>query len=152
MVKIKIKWLEAPAIILLLLWMVIPLSATIYFSTIRYQLLYPERSGFVGLQNYEFFYTDPAFWPAIFNSLILVGSVLIITILLGLAIAVLINRPFFGRGIVRVMLISPFFIMPTVNALVWKNMMMNPVYGIFAFIAVTFGLQPLIGNPNPVHQ
>ena len=142
MVKIKIKWLEAPAIILLLLWMVIPLSATIYFSTIRYQLLYPERSGFVGLQNYEFFYTDPAFWPAIFNSLILVGSVLIITIVLGLAIAVLINRPFFGRGIVRVMLISPFFIMPTVNALVWKNMMMNPVYGIFAFIAATFGLQP----------
>lgn len=137
------RWLQAPSIIVLLLWMIVPLSMTIYFSTIRYHLLYPNRSGFVGLSNYEFFYTDPAFWPAIFNTLILVGSVLAISVILGLAIALLIDRPFAGRGIVRVMLISPFFIMPTVNALLWKNMLMNPIYGLFAFVATLFGTEPV---------
>lgn len=137
------RWLQAPSVVLLLLWMLIPLGMTIYFSTIRYHLLYPERSGFVGWSNYEFFYTDPAFWPAILNTLILVGSVLVITVVLGLAIAVLINRSFPGRGIVRVMLISPFFIMPTVNALLWKNMMMNPIYGLFAVGFQTLGMEPL---------
>jgi len=137
------KLLQAPSIIVLLLWMLVPLSMTIYFSTIRYHLLYPERSGFVGWSNYEFFYTDPTFWPAIFNTLVLVGSVLLITVVLGLAIALLINRSFPGRGIVRVLLISPFFIMPTVNALLWKNMMMNPIYGLFAVVSQTFGAEPV---------
>lgn len=138
-----VRWLQAPSIILLLLWMIVPLSMTIYFSTIRYQLLYPERSGFVGWSNYEFFYTDPAFWPAIGNTIVLVGSVLAITVALGLAIAVLVDKPFRGRGVARVLLISPFFIMPTVNALLWKNMMMDPNYGLFAVVAGWFGAEPV---------
>lgn len=137
------KWLQAPSVIVLFLWMIVPLSMTVYFSTIRYNLLYPERSGFVGLSNYEFFWTDPSFFPALINTLVLVGSVLVISVVLGLAIAILIDRPFAGRGIVRVMLISPFFIMPTVNALVWKNMMMNPIYGLFAVVAQAIGVEPI---------
>ncbi|MBX2870029.1 MAG: sugar ABC transporter permease [Acidiferrobacterales bacterium] len=137
------RWLQAPSIVVLLLWMIVPLSMTIYFSTIRYHLLYPDRSGFVGLSNYEFFYTDPSFWPAIVNTLILVGSVLVISVVLGLAIALLIDRNFKGRGIVRVMLISPFFIMPTVNALLWKNMIMNPIYGLSAVAAMAVGAEPV---------
>lgn len=135
--------LQAPSVILLLLWMIVPLSMTVYFSTIRYQLLYPERSGFAGLANYEFFYTDPAFWPALANTLFLVGMVLAITVILGIALAVLVDRSFPGRGVARVMLISPFFIMPTVNALLWKNMMMNPIYGLFAAVSGFFGLEPI---------
>jgi len=134
------RWLTAPSIGFLLIWMIVPLGMTLYFSTIRYNLLYPERTGFVGLGNYEFFWTDPAFFPALLNTLLLVGSVLLISVVLGLAIAILIDREFKGRGIVRVLLISPFFIMPTVNALLWKNMMMNPIYGIFSVIAGWFGL------------
>jgi sorbitol/mannitol transport system permease protein len=137
------RWLQAPSIIVLLLWMIVPLSMTVYFSTIRYHLLYPNRSGFVGLSNYEFFYTDPSFWPAVVNTLILVGSVLIISVVLGLAVALLIDRTFRGRGIVRVMLISPFFIMPTVNALLWKNMIMNPIYGLSAVAATAVGVEPV---------
>lgn len=135
--------LQAPSVILLLLWMIVPLSMTLYFSTVRYHLLYPERSGFIGWSNYEFFYTDPAFWPALLNTLVLVGSVLAISVVVGLAVAVLIDRPFRGRGIVRVMLISPFFIMPTVNALLWKNMMLNPIYGLFAVAAQAVGAEPV---------
>ena len=104
------RWLQAPSIIVLLLWMVVPLSLTIYFSTIRYNLMYPERTGFVGLSNYEFFWTDPAFIPALINTLVLVESVLMISVVLGLLIALLIDRPFAGRGLVRVMLISPFLL------------------------------------------
>ncbi len=138
-----VRWLQAPSIIVLFLWMIVPLSMTVYFSTIRYHLLYPERTGFVGLSNYKFFWTEPSFFPAIINTLILVGSVLFITIVLGLAISLLINREFKGRGIARVMLISPFFIMPTVSALVWKNMMMDPNNGLFAALSNALGFQPV---------
>ena len=137
------RWLQAPGIVLLALWMIVPLSMTLYFSTIRYHLLYPERTGFMGFDNYEFFGTDPAFWPALGNTLGLVGSVLVISVVLGLAISILVDRPFRGRGIVRIMLISPFFIMPTVNALLWKNMMMNPIYGLLAVVARVLGLEPV---------
>lgn len=135
--------LQAPSVILLLLWMIVPLGMTIHFSTIRYNLLYPERLGFTGLSNYTFFLTDPGFLPAVANTLLLVLSVLVITVGVGLALAVLLDRPFAGRGIVRLMLISPFFIMPTVNALMWKNMFMNPVYGLFASLARAIGLEPI---------
>jgi sorbitol/mannitol transport system permease protein len=116
---------------------------TIYFSTINYNLLYPGRNNFVGWMNFEFFVTDPGFWIAVSNTLILLISVLVITVVLGVALSALIDKPFHGRNIVRVLLISPFFIMPTVNALIWKNMMMNPVYGIFAWISNSFGLEPI---------
>jgi len=135
--------LMAPSVILLLAWMVIPLSMTIYFSTIEFSLYNPDQNGFVGWENFEFFITDPAFIPAIANTLILLLSVLFITVVFGVMLSALIDKPFYGQGIVRVLLISPFFIMPTVNALIWKNMMMNPVYGIFAWISTSFGLEPI---------
>ncbi|MGO3346594.1 MAG: carbohydrate ABC transporter permease [Marinomonas sp.] len=135
--------LMAPSVIMLLVWMIVPLSMTIYFSTIRYNLLYPGQNNFVGLMNYEFFITDPGFITAVANTLILLISALAITVVLGVMLSALIDKPFFGRSIVRVLLISPFFIMPTVNALIWKNMMMNPVYGIFAWISQSLGLEPI---------
>jgi sorbitol/mannitol transport system permease protein len=116
---------------------------TLYFSTIRFNLLYPERTGFVGLSNYKFFWTDPSFMPALLNTLILVGSVLCVTVILGLAVSLLIDREFKGRGIARVMLISPFFIMPTVSALVWKNMIMDPNNGLLAAFSNALGFTPV---------
>lgn len=135
--------LQAPSVLALGAWMIVPLSMTLFFSFQRYNLLYPERSGFSGWSNYEFFWTDAAFGPALLNTLMLVGSLLLITVVLGLGLALLVERAFWGRGVVRVLLVSPFFIMPTVNALVWKNMFMNPVYGLFAVIAGWFGAAPL---------
>ena len=135
--------LQTPSVVLLLIWMLVPLSMTLYFSFMRYNLLQIDPIEFDGFTNYEFFITDPSFWPALLNTLLLVGSVLIITVVLGLALALLINRPFFGRGIVRVLMISPFFIMPTVNAVIWENMLMNPIYGIFSFISTSLGFEPI---------
>src|SRR5215831_6908019 len=135
--------LLAPAVVTLFLWMIVPLVMTIYFSLIRYNLMQPGEHGWIGLANYEFFITDPSFWPAILNTLLLLGSVIAITVVGGIGLALLIDEPFPGRGIVRVLLISPFFIMPTVNALLWKHMMMNPIYGVFAQLWRFFGAEPI---------
>ena len=93
--------------------------------------------------NYRFFLTDPSFFDAIRNTLVLVGSVLIITVVGGILLALLLDQPIWGQGIVRVLVIAPFFVMPTVSALVWKNMFLNPVNGLFAHLANGLGLQPI---------
>ncbi|MDM9625637.1 sugar ABC transporter permease [Rhizobium sp. S152] len=137
------RMMMTPSVLLLFAWMIVPLVMTIYFSFIDYNLLMPGDNRFVGFLNYHFFLTDPAFFDALINTLVLVLSVLVITIVGGIALALLLDQPMFGQGIVRILVIAPFFIMPTVAALVWKNMFMNPVNGLFAYIAKLFGLQPL---------
>lgn len=132
----------SPSVILLLGWMIVPLSMTIYFSLLRYNLLMPGTEQWIGLTNYRFFLTDPAFFEALVNTLLLVGGVLTITILGGLGLALILDLPFWGRGIVRILVIAPFFVMPTVSALVWKNMFMNPVNGLFAHAMKLFGFKP----------
>ncbi len=132
----------SPSVVLLLAWMIIPLSLTLYFSFLRYNLLMPGENPFVGFENYRYFLTDPAFTTALVNTLLLVGGVLVITIVGGVLLALLLDQPMFGQGIVRILVIAPFFVMPTVSALVWKNMFMNPVNGLFAFAAKAVGLQP----------
>ena len=166
--------LQLPSIAVLLVWMLVPLSMTLYFSFRKYHLLRPHIQSWAGFKNYQNFIfarkgkgwvwelefldflnvqwlTDLAiatpfatsFVTVIGNTLILVGSVLFITVVFGLAISVLVNREFAGRGIVRVMLISPFFIMPAVNAIIWKNMMFDPIYGLINVLWTMFGAEPV---------
>ena len=135
--------LMAPAVITLLLWSIVPLLMTLYFSFVNYNLLQPGDHPFVGLANFEYFITDPDFWPSVWNTLLLIGSVIVITLVGGVLLALLVNEPFPGQGIVRVLLISPFFVMPAVNALLWKHMMMNPIYGVLANLWKFFGATPV---------
>jgi sorbitol/mannitol transport system permease protein len=135
--------LMAPAVVTLFLWMIVPLLMSIYFSVVRYNLMQPGDKEFIGLENYEFFFTDPDFFASVSNTLLLLGSVIAITVVLGIALALLVNEAFPGRGLVRVLLISPFFVMPTANALLWKHMMMNPVYGVLSQVSIFFGLEPV---------
>lgn len=136
-------WLMTPSVIALLLWSIVPLVMTIYFSVNRYNLLSPDANGFVGLENYQFLWSDPAFFPSIINTLVLTGSVLAITVCGGILFAILFDQPFFGRGVARLFVIAPFFVMPTVSALVWKNMLLHPVYGLIAGLMQLVGLQPI---------
>ncbi|BBE74012.1 carbohydrate ABC transporter permease [Oharaeibacter diazotrophicus] len=131
--------LLAPAVTLLLLWMIVPLAMTLWFSLQRYNLLNPMVTGFAGLRNYELLFTTSAIWISIWNTLVLVGSVLIVTIVFGVFFAVLFDQPFFGRDVARLLVIAPFFVMPTVSALIWKNLLMHPVNGLFAWIAKSLG-------------
>jgi len=135
--------LLAPAVLTLFLWMIVPLVMSIYFSVIRYNLLQPDQTGFIGLENFEYFMTDPSFGTAVFNTLLLLGSVILLTVIGGILLALLVDAPFPGRNIVRILLISPFFVMPTVNALLWKHMMMNPIYGVLAQVWLFFGAMPV---------
>ena len=70
----------APAVILLLIWMIVPLAMTLYFSFLNYNLLNPAMTSWAGWFNYSYFYTDPAFFQSIWNTLLIVGGVLLITI------------------------------------------------------------------------
>ena len=133
----------SPAVAMLLIWMIVPLAMTLYFSFLRYNLLMPGMEAFTGLGNYAFFLSDPAFFDALVNTLALVGGVLAFTVIGGTLLAILLDQPFWGRGIVRLLVIAPFFIMPTVSALVWKNMFMHPVNGLFAWLARGIGLEPI---------
>jgi sorbitol/mannitol transport system permease protein len=140
--------LVSPSVILLFIWMIVPLVMTLYFSTLRYSLLDPDNSAFVGLQNYTAFLSDPDFIAALINTLVLVVAVLIISVCGGILVALLMDQPVFGQNVLRLMVIAPFFVMPTVSALVWKNLLMNPDSGLFAWIAKSLGFQPVVWFTN----
>lgn len=137
------RMMMAPAVILLLGWMLVPLTMTLWFSTRKYLPLRGGDLGFAGIDNYIRFVTSSSFWPSVYTTLIIVGGVLVITLVLGVLLALLLDQPMFGQGIVRILIIAPFFVMPTVSALVWKNMLMDPVNGIFAHLWKFFGAEPV---------
>ena len=141
--KLIPKLTSYPTITLLFIWMAVPLGMTIYFSFLRYSLMYPDVQEFTGFLNYEYFLTDFAFLEALWNTFVLVFSVLIASVTFGLGFSILLNQNFFGRGFARILAIAPFFIMPTVSALIWKNLFMNPVSGLFAWLLSLFGLDPI---------
>jgi len=133
----------APATILLLGWMLVPLTMTLYFSFKKYLPLRGGDLGWVGFDNYVRFISSSSFWPAVGTTLIIVGGVLLITVVLGILLALLLDQPLWGQGIVRILVIAPFFVMPTVSGLVWKNMFMDPVNGFFAHLWRAFGAEPI---------
>ena len=137
------RWMRMPSIAVLLIWMIVPLAMTLWFSFQYYNLLDPTTSGFAGFDNYTYLLTDPSLWTAMANTLYLVFWVLLITVGLGTLLAVLFDQDFYGRGVARLFAIAPFFVMPTVSALIWKNMLMHPVNGLFAFFARSLGLPPI---------
>jgi sorbitol/mannitol transport system permease protein len=104
----SVRWLISPLTGLLFLWMAIPLAMMIWFSFSRYNLLNPDAKGFAGLDNYEFLATDPAFGPSIAHTRTLITSVLVITVVGGVLLAVLFDRKFLGQGIARLLVIAPF--------------------------------------------
>lgn len=131
--------LIAPALIYAIVVTQAPFLFTIWFSLQKWNLLRPENSGFAGIQNYlDLFQTDE-FVSALINTIILTASAVVLSLLLGLFYAELVNHRFPGRGIVRTLLITPFLVMPVVGALGWKNMMLNPVFGVIDWLLTSLG-------------
>jgi len=121
----------------------VPLCMTLYFSFKKYLPLRGGDLGWVGFDNYVRFFSSSAFWPSVQATLVIVGGVLAITVVFGILLAILLDQPRWGQGIVRILVIAPFFVMPTVSALVWKNMFMDPVNGLFAHLWKFFGATPV---------
>lgn len=147
----------APAVFLLLVWMLVPLALTLIFSFKRFLPLRGDRidSGWeyvtffpsldwVGFENYSRFLSSGAFWDAVISTLLLVGGILLISIVFGILLALLLDQPMWGQGVVRILVIAPFFVMPTVSALVWKNMFMDPTNGLLAHLWRFFGADPVV--------
>ena len=113
---------------------------TLWFSFQNYNLVDPTSRGWVGIDNYTYLLTDPSFLTVVLNTVLLVVGVLVATIVFGTLFAVLFDQDFWGQGAARLFVIAPFFVMPTVAALVWKNLLMHPVNGLFAYITGSLGL------------
>lgn len=132
----------APAVFVLLVWMLIPLCMTLYFSFADYRPMRGIFDAWIGFKNYESFLTSSSFLKSLFTTLWMVGGILAITITGGILMALLLDQPIFGQGVVRILVIAPFFVMPTVSALVWKNMFFNVDNGLFSYLYKFLGMQP----------
>lgn len=132
-----------PALVFTIIVTQIPFVLTLYYSLQSWDIAKPGSPHWVGLHNYGTVFTDPVFYGAVLHTIeITFGSVAIAT-LLGLGLAVLLDRRFFGRAVVRTLLIAPFLIMPTAAALIWKTTMLDPVYGIVNWVIGWFGAAPV---------
>ncbi|MGW1494252.1 carbohydrate ABC transporter permease [Streptomyces sp. NPDC002402] len=119
-----------PALIFLIAVTQLPFVATLVISLFDWNSLSPDERSFAGLANYGTVVTDPELRDSVFTTVLLTASVVIATVLLGLLLALLLDRTFFGRGMVRTLLITPFLIVPVSAALLWKHALYNPEYGL----------------------
>jgi len=140
--KIRVWPLLLPSVSVLAIWAVVPLVLTIWYAFQNYNLQAPP-AVFGGLINFEFLFTDGDLPVVVFNTLVMVFGPMLITMILGLAFATLYDGPFPGRSIARLLVITPFFVMPTVAALVWKNLFFHPVWGLLAWAERLVGLEPI---------
>ena len=133
------KYLSAPGIIFLIIVTQVPFAFAIWFGFTRWNLNRPNTKGFIGWedlwQNYSRILTNPRFYTVLWNTIILTGSVVLITFILGLSLALLLNRPFPGRTLARTLLISPFLVMPVAAGVLWKNLLLDANFGLFSFYA-----------------
>lgn len=125
-----------PAVIFLVVMTQIPFLVTIIISFTSWNIMYPNDTAFGTLRNYEAVLKDRLMIAAMGNTVVMVVATVLACLLLGLVLALLLNRRFFGRGIVRTMLITPFLIMPMASSLIWKHLIYNPQYGMLRSIRV----------------
>jgi len=119
-----------PALVFTVIVTQLPFVATLVISSLSWNILRPGREKFVWLQNYQTVFTDDRLRTDVVNTIVLTASVVIVSLLLGLGLAVLLDRRFPGRGLARTLLIAPFLVMPVAAALLWKHVLYNPDYGL----------------------
>jgi sorbitol/mannitol transport system permease protein len=129
-----------PAFIYVILVTQIPFVLTIYYSFFSWNLLKPGSFKFAGLDNYSRLLTDESIRIAVLNTVVLTVAVIGISVALGLAVATLLNSEVFGKGLMRTLMIAPFLIMPTAGALIWKDTLLNPLFGLLPYLLAPFGL------------
>jgi sorbitol/mannitol transport system permease protein len=128
-----------PALVFAIVLTQLPFLLTLYYSTRSQNLLRPGSDRFVGLANYGKVFGDALFRNAVINTVVLTASAVLLSMVVGIAFAVLLDKKFFGRGVIRTLLITPFLVMPTAAALLWKTSMLNPVFGLVNWVLGPFG-------------
>jgi sorbitol/mannitol transport system permease protein len=136
-----------PALVFMVVVTQLPFVATLVISTLSWNSLDPGSRKFVFLDNYKTVFTDATLRQAVVNTVVYTASVVLISVVLGLVIALLLDRSFRGRGLVRTMMIAPFLVVPIAAALVWKHALLNPNYGLFNGVLTWIG--KLFGDSSP---
>jgi sorbitol/mannitol transport system permease protein len=119
-----------PALVFAIIVTQLPFVATIVISFLNWNILRPGERSFAGVGNYVTVFQDERMRAALWNTVVLTTSTVLLSVLLGLVLAVLLDRKFLGRGVARTMLIAPFLVMPVAAALIWKHAIYNPTYGL----------------------
>jgi sorbitol/mannitol transport system permease protein len=130
-----------PALVFMVVVTQIPFLLTLWYSFQKYDLNYPTAPrDFPTLYNYRIVFDDPIFRAAVVNTVLFTAVPVILSVLFGLGIALLLNRHVFGRGFLRTLIISPFLVMPTAAALVWKFTILDTTFGLLNFFLRPFGV------------
>ncbi|OBG86317.1 sugar ABC transporter permease [Mycobacterium sp. E136] len=130
-----------PALIFMIVVTQIPFLFTLYYSTLSWNLVRPGSRRFIGLQNYVTVAKDSQFWTVALNTVILIVGVVLLSAFFGLLLALLLDRAFLGRGIVRTLLITPFLVTPVAAALIWKTTILDPNNGILNWVMSLVGIE-----------
>jgi sorbitol/mannitol transport system permease protein len=129
-----------PALVFTILMTQLPFVATIVISFMNWNAYYPDERGFAGFDNFARVFTDTNTRNAVWVTIVLTVSVVVVSLVLGLVIALLLDRKFRGRGVVRTLMITPFLIVPVAAALLWKHALYNPEYGLLnGLLTAVFG-------------
>jgi sorbitol/mannitol transport system permease protein len=129
-----------PALIYIVVVTQIPFLVTLWYSFQNYFFDVPQPAHFTGLSNYTTVFTSAAFRGSLVRSVVMTASSVIIAMILGVAFAVLLDRKFLGRGVVRTLIITPFLVMPAAAALVWAGPMLDPNFGLLNYLLEPFGV------------
>ena len=135
-------WLHVPSLTFMIILTQIPFLLAVWFSLHAWNLLVPsEGFPFIGLANYfNEFVSDPNFWPIMGNTLQLVFGAIALALVGGTVLALLLNRPLWGRNVLRGVATVPFLVTPSVMALIWKNLFLSPSSGFVNWILTSLGL------------
>ena len=128
-----------PALIFTIIVTQVPFLFTIWYSLQNWNLLNPEGDRFVWFSNYVEIFADSTFRQAALNSVIFTLGCVFFAMILGIIFALLLDRSFAGRGIVRTLLITPFLIMPVAGSLLWSVSILNPSYGLLNWLIGKIG-------------
>jgi sorbitol/mannitol transport system permease protein len=131
-----------PALVIMIVLTQVPFVMSVYYSLTDWKIVPPSPREFVGLDNYRHLLDDHFFTDAAVTTIQLTVFPVFGSILLGTAFALLLDRKFFGQGVVRTLLITPFLMMPVVVGLIWKNQVFHGLYGVLNWV-----IEKLGGNP-----
>ncbi len=140
--------LVAPALVFAIALTQVPFLVTIVFSFLSWNQLRPADIGFTGFDNYAVVFTGPDFVPALVATVVITASAVVLSLLLGLGLALLLDRKFVGRGVARTLIITPFLVMPAAAALIWKWSMLDANVGIVNWAIGLVGIAPIGWNTD----
>jgi multiple sugar transport system permease protein len=109
----------APAVVMMLLVTAYPIIYAVVLSLREVDLRFPDEGGFVGLENYVTVLTSQLWWESVFNTVFITVVSVSIELVLGMALALVMHRAIFGRGVVRTAVLIPYGIITVVASFAW---------------------------------